>query len=64
MRESHCTSDAYNSSGASGVLQIMMPMHNDLVVATCGSTSIFDAACNVRVAYKLFEKVGPSPWSM
>jgi soluble lytic murein transglycosylase-like protein len=64
VRESHCTAGAYNSSGASGIFQIMMPMHSDLVVATCSSTSIFDAGCNARVAFRLFEKVGPSPWSM
>ena len=64
VRESHCTAGAYNSSGASGVMQVMMPMHAALVSTTCGNVSVFDASCNVRVAYQLFDQVGPSPWAL
>lgn len=64
MRESRCQADAFNPSGASGVFQIMMPLHSDMVGWTCGSPDmVWDAACNIRVARDLWQGSGWRPWS-
>lgn len=53
-RESGCTDTARNSSGASGVFQIMMPLHEALVIQICGSAArVFEPACNTAVAWAL-----------
>lgn len=65
MRESHCTSGARNPSGASGIFQLMMPLHRQLIVDVCGEPAddlVFDAACNINAARALYAGAGRSPW--
>lgn len=64
VRESGCTADAYNSSGASGVFQLMMPMHTAFIASVCGSPDVFDAACNIRAAYAMYRANGIAPWRL
>lgn len=68
MRESHCTATAYNRSGASGVLQMMMPMHSGLVAVACPgrnpSEAVFDPRCNIAAAFSLFVGGGVGPWRL
>ena len=66
MRESHCTSGARNPSGASGVFQLMMPLHRQLIVDVCGEPAddlVFDAACNIAAARALYAGAGRRPWA-
>lgn len=67
MRESHCTSGARNPSGASGVFQLMMPLHRQLIADVCGEPAddlVFDAACNIAAARALYAGAGRRPWAM
>lgn len=65
FRESRCSPGALNRSGSSGLFQILMPLHADLVRNVCGpGGSVFDAACNVRVAWALYQSSGRAPWNL
>lgn len=65
MRESHCQAGARNASGASGLYQLMLPMHGDLFRAVgCDPSQWADPACNVRAAWQLYQGSGRRPWSM
>lgn len=62
QKESGCTDTAYNSSGASGLFQLLG--HQDMVVAICGpGGSAFDPVCNAKVALQLYQGSGWSPWA-
>jgi len=65
-RESRCQPDARHPEGASGVFQIMMPLHRQLVADVCGGNPdvmVFDAGCNLRVARFMYEGSGWRPWA-
>lgn len=65
FRESRCQPNALNASGSSGLFQILMPLHARLVAAVCGiAASVFDAVCNVRVAWALYSGSGRAPWRL
>lgn len=63
-RESNCTPTARNSEGASGLLQLMLPLHNDLFLAVgCNPvTQWSEISCNLRAAKLLYDGAGTSPW--
>ena len=66
MRESRCQPEARNPSGASGIFQLMMPLHRRLVADTCGEPAdelVFDAACNIAAARALYQGAGRRPWA-
>jgi hypothetical protein len=67
-RESHCEAGAYNGregcgggGHASGIFQLCWPMHSRLL-AQAGCSSVFDAACNVKMARILYDENGRGPW--
>lgn len=65
-RESRCGPGARNASGASGIFQLMMPMHRALVAHICGEPAdelVFDADCNIRAARALYDGSGRRPWN-
>lgn len=64
MRESRCQPDARNASGASGLFQIMIPMHSDLMTAVCGAPNWQDPECNILTAKSLFDGAGLRPWAL
>ena len=51
---------AKNPSGASGLLQIMMPLHAALVARYGGN--VFDPMTNLRVGKHLYDESGLAPW--
>ena len=56
--ESHLNPRAYNKSGASGIFQIMMPLHSKLV-----NGNVFDPATNIRAARSLSRNgTSTAPW--
>ena len=59
-RESNCRPEAYNRSGASGLLQVMPIWADD-----CGLErgELFDPVRNVACAAVIYERQGPSAWS-
>ena len=62
-RESGFQPWARNASGASGLFQMMLPMHNKLFVeAGCDPSRWAEARCNARAAFILYQKAGRSPW--
>jgi soluble lytic murein transglycosylase-like protein len=61
-RESGCDPGAYNRSGASGLFQLLG--HQDLVNAVCPGGSVFDPACNIAAAKKLYDGSGTAPWRL
>lgn len=66
IRESHCFPEARNPSGASGIFQLMMPLHRRLIVDVCGEPAeerVFDAACNIAAARALYAGAGRAPWA-
>jgi soluble lytic murein transglycosylase-like protein len=63
-RESRCIPTARNASGASGLFQMMMPMHSGLFIAACGSTDWTNPECNIRAAWILYQGSGRSPWNL
>lgn len=64
IRESHCDPGAYNRSGASGVFQLMMPLHSVLVASVCGSSDkVFEPGCNIAAARVLYDGSGRRPWA-
>lgn len=62
IRESRCQPEARNPSGASGVFQLMMPLHARLVYDVCGHGDVFDPACNIAAARALYDGSGRAPW--
>lgn len=52
---------ARNASGASGLTQIMMPLHAGLVQRFGGN--VFDPMTNLRVARHLYGQSGLAPWA-
>lgn len=52
---------ARNPSGASGLSQIMMPLHAGLVQRYGGN--VFDPMTNLRVAKHLYDESGLAPWT-
>jgi hypothetical protein len=64
-RESRNTPTARNASGASGCLQMMLPLHNRRFTAVgCSPSQWSNAACNIKAAWHLYQEVGPSPWNL
>ena len=65
-RESRCQPDARNVEGASGLFQMMMPLHRQLVADACGTAdpdaAVFDPACNIAAAHALYAGSGRAPW--
>jgi hypothetical protein len=62
-RESRCIPTARNRSGASGIFQMMLPLHNAQFRAVgCSPASWRNAACNVAAAAHLFRQNGTRPW--
>lgn len=59
-RESRCTATSYNRSGATGVFQLLG--HQDLLNAVCMNGDGFNAECNIRAAWLLYQSSGRSPW--
>lgn len=66
VRESGCDPAARNSEGASGLAQLMLPLHGDLfrVVGCDPDTQWSDISCNLRAAFKLYQGAGVSPWRL
>lgn len=68
VRESNCRPDARNPSGSSGLFQLLLPMHNDLLSSVCPSVppdvSWSDASCNIAAAYRLYLGAGTAPWAL
>lgn len=65
-RESGCTDTARNPSGASGIFQIMMPMHAAFVEGVCGpgADRIWDPVCNTMTAWEMSNHgTNWGPWS-
>lgn len=64
-RESRNTPSARNPSGASGCLQMMLPLHNRRFTAVgCAPSQWSNPACNIKAAWHLYQEVGPSPWNL
>lgn len=61
--ESGWNTNAHNSSGASGLYQILIPLHADKIPGQ-DMGKIFDPAVNVEVARKVYNEAGHSwgPW--
>lgn len=64
-RESRNTPTARNPSGASGCMQMMLPMHNRRFTAVgCSPAQWTNPACNIKAAWHLYSEVGASPWNL
>ena len=66
MRESRCQPEARNPSGASGLFQLMMPLHRRLVLEVCGEPAdelVFSPTCNIAAARALYQGAGRAPWA-
>lgn len=59
--ESRWNPAAHNASGASGLWQIMMPLHAGLVSQF--GTNVFDPLTNAKTAVALYRAAGLSPWA-
>ena len=62
FRESRCQPDAYNRSGASGLLQILKS-HCRWLAGDVGPCDLFDAEYNIRAAAALWRVQGYRAWS-
>lgn len=64
IRESHCQPGARNPSGASGVFQLMLPLHAGLFSEVClaGALVWDDPGCNIAAARLLYDGSGRRPW--
>ncbi len=61
-RESRCQPGATNPNGCcvdSGLLQIRMPLHQDIV----GDCDVFDPICNARAGRRIWDQCGRGPWT-
>jgi hypothetical protein len=62
-RESRCIPTARNRSGASGVFQMMLPLHNSQFRAVgCSPSQWANPYCNVAAAAHLYRQAGTRPW--
>lgn len=62
-RESHCDPNARNRSGASGLFQIMLPLHADLFSQWYGGAALWsDPYINAVVAAQMVRTGGWGPW--
>jgi hypothetical protein len=62
-RESTDSPPARNASGASGLFQLELPLHNDLFIAAGYSPASWaDPYANARAAKVLFDSSGIGPW--
>ena len=62
-RESHWDPGAQNPSGASGLFQIMLPLHDDLFWALGVSPAAWsDPYWNAQAARELWNAAGIAPW--
>ena len=62
-RESHWDPGARNPSGASGLFQLMLPMHDDLFWALGVTPAAWsDPYWNARAARELWDSSGIAPW--
>jgi hypothetical protein len=63
-RESRCDPGARNPSGASGLFQLMLPLHSGLFWQVClaGPASWHDPWCNAHAARLLYDGSGWRPW--
>lgn len=68
LRESNCEPLARNSSGSSGLFQLLLPLHDDLLTAVCPqwdpSVSWSIPWCAVAAAHLLYEGSGRAPWAL
>lgn len=63
IRESRCQPGARNPSGASGIFQLMWPLHARLIADVCGHADPFDPHCNISAARALYDGAGRAPWN-
>lgn len=62
-RESNFIPWAHNREGASGLFQLLLPLHNAQFLAVgCDPAQWADARCNTRAARHLHDIAGRSPW--
>lgn len=65
VRESGCQPGARNPSGSSGLFQLLLPLHDDLLVAAgCTPDEWADMRCNVTAAFLLYQGAGTRPWAL
>lgn len=63
QRESNFEPWAHNREGASGLWQMLLPLHNSQFTAVgCQPSQWADARCNTRAARHLYDIAGRSPW--
>jgi len=64
-RESRCVPSARNPSGSSGIFQLQLPLHNDLLRAAGCTPADWDIpSCNIRAAWLLYQGAGRRPWHL
>ena len=62
-RESRCIPTAHNRSGASGLFQMMLPLHaRQFTAVGCSPRQWSNAYCNTAAAAHLYHQVGSRPW--
>lgn len=67
MRESRCVPSAASPTGCLGLFQLCWPLHADLERAACGRSDragLFDPACNIAAAKRLYDGSGTAPWRL
>lgn len=64
IRESGCQpwKTNHQGSGASGIFQMMMPLHAQFIRDVCGWDGVFDAHCNIDAARVMYDGKGRAPW--
>lgn len=64
-RESRCIATARHPEGASGLFQMMLPLHHRLFESVgCNASQWSDPSCNVRAAWFLYQGSGRRPWRL
>ncbi len=64
-RESRCIPTARHPEGASGLFQMMLPLHRRIFEAVgCDATQWSEPSCNVRAAWLLYQGSGRRPWRL
>lgn len=64
-RESRCQANARHPEGASGLFQMMMPMHRGIFERVgCAARQWSDPRCNVMAAWSLYQGSGRRPWAL
>lgn len=58
-RESRCEPGVTSPDGAKGLFQLLG--HENLAAGGC---SLYEAACNVAAAWRLYEIAGRAPWAL